>query len=249
MILLDAGHGGVTAAGEYTTWPGKMAVFDANPAPDSKLIHEIDGKFYFFEGEFNRLITGLVRQFIREANVPVLTTYDPIEDTPLKYRVFLERNLSTTRGKDNVLTMSTHANASNSRRARGIEVFTHYGVSNSDVVASYFLGIIGPMLDMIGVSMPMRLDYFSDGDADKEAGFYILRETYGSAILIEYGFMDNYDDVKILCNPEAQRVMAKAQALTGIWFHNQDKEVKNLGTAVSTSVLLPPKVINPKLEP
>lgn len=82
--------------------------------------------------------------------------------------------------------------------ATGIEVFTSRGQTRSDEFADCVikkLDIAFP--DSI---MPMRLD-LTDGDLDKEANFYVLKNTYGKAILIEFGFMTTYTDCKIITDP------------------------------------------------
>ncbi len=52
----------------------------------------------------------------------------------------------------------------------------------------------------------IRTDY-SDGDPDKEAGFYILNRTKGPAALVECGFMDNRDELEFLRSPEGRKAM------------------------------------------
>ena len=54
--------------------------------------------------------------------------------------------------------------------------------------------------------MRSRTDY-SDGDPDKEAGFYILNRTNCLAALVECGFMDNRNELEFLRSPEGRKAM------------------------------------------
>ena len=47
----------------------------------------------------------------------------------------------------------------------------------------------------------------SDGDADMEAGFYILRKSACPAVLTENLFMDNRDDMAFLLSDEGRRAV------------------------------------------
>ena len=49
----------------------------------------------------------------------------------------------------------------------------------------------------------IRTEY-SDGDADWEAGFYILKHTLCAAVLTENMFQDNRDDVAFLLSDEGR---------------------------------------------
>ena len=54
----------------------------------------------------------------------------------------------------------------------------------------------------------LRFDY-SDGDADKEANFYILKNTTCPAVLIENFFMTNKKDYNYLMSEKGQNKIAK----------------------------------------
>ena len=79
-----------------------------------------------------------------------------------------------------------HANAG---RGIGMEGFTSRGFTNSDPIAEQFLHNLSHDLG----EHVLRKDS-SDGDLDKEAGFYILRKTHCPCFLFEVGFMDNKKD-------------------------------------------------------
>ncbi|MDA3912290.1 MAG: N-acetylmuramoyl-L-alanine amidase [Bacteroidales bacterium] len=83
--------------------------------------------------------------------------------------------------------------------ATGIEVFTYFGQSKSDDLATFIIN----ELENTFPDITMRKD-MSDGDPDKEAGFYVLKYTSGPAVLIEFLFMTTYPDCKTIADPVAR---------------------------------------------
>ena len=55
----------------------------------------------------------------------------------------------------------------------------------------------------------MRTDY-SDGDKDKEANFYVLKNTICPAVLTENFFMTNKEECKLLLSKEGRDRIASA---------------------------------------
>ena len=243
LVFLDAGHGGLTDNGNYTTWPSKQVSFKKNPVPGSPLIYERDGVFYFYEGVFNRLMADKIANKLDQLKVPYLKVYDEVQDTPLQTRVYLERlgNKAVTQ----TLYLSLHANAWKPNRARGVEVYTSIGETPSDIVATHYIGALIDILKTLNISIPFRMDTF-DADPDKEKNFFVVRETFGSAILIEHGFMDHIDDIRLLCDPEYQEACAWAAAMTVVWFFNRPSPDV---LVTSELVRLPPKPLHPDKEP
>jgi len=89
---------------------------------------------------------------------------------------------------------------------RGIEIYTSIGETRSDLCAT----IIMEEVSAAGIPdlMPVRADYLSDGDVDKEANYYVLKNTVMPAVLIECGFMTNKEDVKLMSDPTFQELLA-----------------------------------------
>lgn len=218
LILLDAGHGGVNKHGDYSTYPHKMTTFDTNPVPGSTLIHEIGDKFYFYEGEFNRVIEDKVCVILDEMHVPYFRLADRVYDTPLQERIAKEHMLSDIYGSENCLLISSHANASPSRKVWGFEVFTSRGRTNSDGHATLYVDIFSYLSRHHWIDFKIRTDY-QDGDPDKEADFYMVKRSKCAAILLEHDFFDNEEGVKRLCDPEVQDLYAQVQAMVAANFY------------------------------
>jgi len=106
--------------------------------------------------------------------------------------------------------------------ASGTEVFTSPGKTKSDDLAEFVIDEITKAFP----EMKMRVD-LTDGDRDKEAEFYILTKTKCPAILIEWGFMTNYDDCKMIINRNQRKNFVEAVA-RGVVRYNQSIKHKNI---------------------
>lgn len=164
LVLLDNGHGGLIN-GVYQT-PGKRKDWG-----ESGII---------YEGEFNRsIVNGLIEK-LTQLGINYVNIAPEYRDVSLSTRVNRANNYS---GED-CFYLSIHSNAGG---GQGSEVYTYYGESTSDQIAT----IWGEEFKKEFPNKPLRTDY-SDGDLDKEANFYVLRKTWMPAILTENFFMDNF---------------------------------------------------------
>ncbi len=176
LVLLDNGHGGLIN-GIYQT-PGKRKRWD-------------DGVIY--EGEFNRAIVNGIIEELTRLNIPYVNIAPEYRDVRLVTRV----------GRANAFAhlpcfyLSVHSNAG----GKGSEMFTYYGDSKSDAIATIF----GEEFKREFPFKRLRTD-FSDGDLDKEAAFYVLKKTRMPALLTENFFMDNHEEfTEILNKPEGRK--------------------------------------------
>ena len=113
-------------------------------------------------------------------------------DLPLDVRV----NIINTIYKkyENAVLISLHSNAGG---GKGFEIWTSYGQTRSDKFAS----LLGTQFVRDFPDIKFRADT-SDGDIDKEAAFYILKNTHCPSILPECLFYDNYNEYLLLDNPD-----------------------------------------------
>ena len=181
FIIIDAGHGNNS--------PGKRS-------PIWK-----DGK-QLFEWEFNRDIATRIAHKLAAAGIRSRLLVTEKEDIQLSERCRRVNNICRMHGKDNCILISIHANAGG---GTGFEVFTSPGNTKADEYATI-------MLDTLKYSFPkekIRTDY-SDGDADKEARFYMLQKSQCPAILTENLFMDNETDCRKLMDDDFREQIADA---------------------------------------
>jgi N-acetylmuramoyl-L-alanine amidase len=184
LWLLDAGHGGLRKDGTYTTAPAKMFKY-----PDGLVI---------YEGVVNRAITSLVYKSLEAHTIDFALVYEDIEDTPLSQRVMIADNVY--RKDKRAVYLSIHSNAGG---GRGVEIFTSPGQTKSDKISEVFCDVYKKHFP----EYPFRSD-MSDGDADKEANFYVLRKTDCPALLVENFFFDTRSEAEFLLSDEGQKKIA-----------------------------------------
>ena len=102
--------------------------------------------------------------------------------------------------------VSIHCNSA-SPQAHGIEIFTTPGPTDADQLAT-------AIIDQASKTFPalmVRADW-SDGDADKEARFYVIKNTDAPAVLFEMPFISNDEEAALMATNSFQETMAAAIA-------------------------------------
>lgn len=103
------------------------------------------------------------------------------------------------------LFLSIHGNGAVSREAHGVEFWTSRGQTRSDAVVPYLVGAWKAEFPEV----VLRTDW-SDGDADKEAGYAVLHLTKMPAVLVEVGFVSHPPTEALLRDSEYQVRIARA---------------------------------------
>lgn len=176
-ILIDNGHGCDTR--------GKCS-------PDGRLR----------EYEYCRQIARRIVETLKGYGYDVALLTPEEKDIPIKERCARANAICRKVGADNVVLVSIHVNAAGNGNkwmsATGWEAWTSKGNTSADRLAdSLYEAAESTLLPLFPKENPakfIRTDY-TDGDPDKEAGFYILRHTLCPAVLTENLFQDNKRDV------------------------------------------------------
>ena len=185
LVIIDPGHGGLNEKGEYVT-TGKRSR------------HPVDGEMWY-EGHEMRKYAKHWAKVLRNLGYDVAFTVHPdnYKDTPLAERVALANSIC--KDPKNCVLLSLHTNADSDKsprpgQAHGKEVYTSPGVTLSDYLAKFY---IEEFKKSSYGDFRLRKD-MSDGFPDKEANFFMVRRTSMPAILIEFGFHTNDDDVRVM---------------------------------------------------
>lgn len=183
-ILLDNGHGQETA--------GKRS-------PDGS----------FREYAWTREIARRIETELKNRGYDVQRIVPEEQDIALSERSRRVNEICGRYGKDNVILISVHVNAAGCgewKSARGWSAYTSVGTTKSDRLANclYFAAA-----EALPLGTKFRKDT-SDGDADWEENFWILKKTSCPAVLTENLFMDNKEDLAILISEEGKGAIVKA---------------------------------------
>jgi len=152
------------------------------------------------EFEFNRDIVRRITNACQILRLPYIVLVPEIRDIPLQERV--RRCNEICLDHDDAILLSVHANAGG---GTGWEAFTSRGETVSDKIAEVFYKEAEKILSP---DFRIRKDR-SDGDLDKEANFYILKNTYCPAILTENLFMDFPKDAGYLMTEMGRKKIAQ----------------------------------------
>lgn len=198
LVGLDDGHG-METAGKRTCALKEDIKFRGKTFKKGSIIHEND---------FNENLMELVEKALDRCNVGHIQLAEGDTDITLSNRV------KKANSKKVDLVVSIHANALGNvwqTRAYGLVVIHHFNCSaKSKELANNCYKYLST-----------EVDWYSNGAtkykvrADKDiSGYslYILKNTNMPAVLIEYGFMDNWEDVKMMCSDKFQKDCAEATA-------------------------------------
>ena len=175
--LLTKGHGENT--------PGKCS-------PDGRLR----------EWAYSREIADKVVSGLRKLGIDAERIVKEDTDVPLSERC---RRVNEYKASEAIL-ISIHCNAAGGgstwMQARGWEAWTSMGQTKADKLATCLYEAAEKYLP----GMNIRKD-ITDGDPDKESGFYILKHTKCPAVLTENLFQDNRTDVDFLLSEAGKRAI------------------------------------------
>jgi N-acetylmuramoyl-L-alanine amidase len=196
ILYIDAGHGGLDAAGNYTTPSTKGKFFD----------HKTAGKFHkagiFYEGVWNRSFAAKFIELATQAGFHCVPVYDPIQDTLLGKRVENANIYSKEVVGGKGIYLSFHSNAFNTKN-RGFHLFHH---PNSKAGKQIGLQLVSPLNKVFKDRGSVSVNALREGwmDAKKTQIFYVLEATSMPALLFEFGFFDNLEDAKMLFDEQFQ---------------------------------------------
>lgn len=158
-----------------------------------------DGRL--MEYAYAREIAGMVVLELKKMGIDAERIVREESDVPLAERC---NRVNEYKASEAIL-ISIHCNAAGNgswMTARGWEAWTSVGQTKADKLATCLYEAAEEVL----AGMKVRKD-MSDGDPDKEEGFYILKHTKCPAVLTENLFQDNKEDVDFLLSPEGKKAI------------------------------------------
>lgn len=159
------------------------------------------------EWQYTRNIAQRIENELKSKGYDVERIVTEDKDIPLGDRTKRINTQCDKYGKDNVFVISIHVNAAKNgewANGRGWSAYTSKGKTKSDILATLLYE--EAIKNFVGYRV--RKDY-SDGDADWEENFYILKQTKCVAVLTENFFMDNKEDMAYLLSDIGQENIVK----------------------------------------
>ena len=216
VILIDNGHGSDTQLKQKFSPLLKGSGLNVGDE------FTYDGRFR--EWKYNRVIAKLIVDTLKGYGYDARLLVSEDKDVSLSERVNRINKVCKKEGAKNVLMVSIHSNAMGGgyewMTARGWECYTTKGTTISDKLATFLYKRAEKNFD----GMKIRKD-LSDGDADKESNFYIIKNANCCAVLTENFFYDNKDDIKYITSEEGVHSVVRTH-VEGIIDYIEYKEGK-----------------------
>lgn len=197
VILIDNGH-------------GSGVIGKQSPLLDDtiKIGAEFTENGRFKEWKYTRVIANDVVDILKSMGYDARLVTPEKDDISLSERVRRINAICNKEGASNVLMVSIHSNAvgdsSQWMQGKGWEAYTTRGETVSDKLATYLYKRAEKNIK----DRKIREDK-TDGDSDKEADFYIIKNAKCAAVLTENFFYDNKDDLKYLTSDEGVQAVVR----------------------------------------
>ena len=154
------------------------------------------------EKDINLTITNSVKKILEKENIQVIMTRETdkqlaqskVED--LKYRVKIMNETSP------VLAVSIHQNSYHEEYVKGAQVF-YYGNS----------GDAERLAELIQTRLKEGVDPENNRQAKANESYYLLKKTSIPVVIVECGFLSNWEEAKLLQEEEYQNRIAWAVAM------------------------------------
>ena len=199
LVILDSGHNEKVA--------GKKA-------PDNS----------FYEWKFNNEMQYKIKQRLEDLNIKVyLTNPSPAgkDEIGLTKRTELANSYWIKENKPKTLFISIHANAYGTgfNNARGTETYIAGNASNNSKNAAN-------LINNNIFNTFKKIDNNAKNRGVKTNNFTVIHKANMPAILLEYGFYSNLDDLKILKNNQNELVEATVKGICE-YFNIKYNELEN----------------------
>ena len=192
-VLIDNGHG-------YNT-KGKGSPYSLNG---------IKPELQFKEWAFTREIARRLQKELKARGIDSALLVP--EDIDISLQERCRRANQYYRVNKDVFLVSIHANAAGNgtqwMSARGWEIHTSQGITESDRIADFFIDEAVKVFK----GKKIRIYSYSPLNRDKETNLYILVHTACPAVLTENFFQDNIEDVKYLMSEKGKEEIVKCHA-------------------------------------
>ena len=191
IVLIDCGHGKDTK--------GKHSPILKQEEVDVWNIYVDNNRFK--EWKYTRIIGKDVVNILRSRGIDARLVVEEDNDISLSERVKRANKVCDKEGAKNVIFVSIHSNAVGDgtmwMKGQGWECYTTPGTTKSDKLADCFY----ERAETNFIGRKIRKD-MTDGDPDKEANFYVIKNVKCPAVLTENFFYDNKDDLQYITSNE-----------------------------------------------
>lgn len=159
-----------------------------------------------YEKDINLAISLYLKEALEKKNCQVIMTRETdtglYQDSDTNKKIADLRKRVDIMNQDKVdLVISVHQNSFSDSVSRGAQVFFHTGSASGEAFAK-----------ALQSQMTSCLDTANHRQAKGNSDYYLLKNTKPTAVIVECGFLSNYDEAAKLCDTAYQRQVAWAIA-------------------------------------
>jgi len=159
-----------------------------------------------YEKDINLAIGLYLKEALEKNNCTVLMTRETDiglyqESDTNKKSADLKKRVELMNQDEVDLIVSIHQNSFSNENTRGAQVFYHSGSQSGETFAN-----------ILQTQLMSCLDTKNHRQAKGNADYYLLKHTEKTAVIVECGFLSNYEEAQKLCDKAYQRQVAWAIA-------------------------------------
>ena len=164
----------------------------------------------YIERDINMQIAMKLKNTLESKGFNIVLTRNPNERETIDMRKSIEKRVNIANSSDAELFISIHQNASTYAEAKGVEVYYSSAKPNNGNANSNKIDISRQLAENISRSLSSYIG--SNNRGAKDDDFYVVKNTIMASVLIECGFITNYEEVKKLVDLGNQQKMAEVIA-------------------------------------
>ena len=151
------------------------------------------------EKELNLAVVEKLAEYLEQGGAEVILTRTSDDALGDGKRTDMAERRRIANESDADILVSIHQNAFPSAKVRGAQVFYHNSSGNGKVLA-----------ECVQESLRHRVDGSNNRQAKENKDYYILRTTEIPAVIVECGFLSNYEEERLLNDAAYQEKLAWA---------------------------------------
>lgn len=207
----------MAASGEVTVKPGRerpCVVIDAGHGGIDPGKVSVDGSL---EKDINLVIAQKLQKFLLQQDIDAVLTRDSDaglydENASNKKVQDMKNRVALIEERQPALTVSIHQNSYHEEYVHGAQVFYYAGSDKSKELA-----------ERIQQVMALELDSDNARQAKANDSYYLLKKTSTPIVIVECGFLSNYEEAQKLSTDLYQEKVAWAVHLAVMQYLNGEK--------------------------
>lgn len=164
----------------------------------------------YIERDINMQIAMKLKSSLELKGYNIILTREPQDRETIDVRSSLDKRVNIANGSDAELFISVHQNSASASSARGVEVYYSTDKPNGGIANSNKNTKSKELAVNISRDLSNQIGTINRGAKDEE--FYVVKNTFMPSILIECGFITNFEEARKVSDSNYQQIIANSIA-------------------------------------